>query len=95
MRVPKGTPKDDKAPKALNNAAAVLEKAKQDEAVAAYKQLADSYPQSDAPGAIHPQRASREHRLPTGRGPYEQPGRYPQNSHAATRPLLWACCARA
>ena len=42
------------APKALNNAGAVLEKAKkQDEAVAAYKELADKYPSaSEAPDAL-------------------------------------------
>src|SRR4029077_18866773 len=54
MRVPKEYPRDGQAPKALNNAAVVLEKAKkQDEAVAAYKELADKYPQTgEAPEAL-------------------------------------------
>ena len=54
LRVPREYPGDGLAPKALNNAGAVLEKAKkQDEAVAAYKELADKYPSaSEAPDAL-------------------------------------------
>ena len=43
--MPNEYPQNGNAPKALNNAAAVYEKEKkQDEAVAAYRQLADKYP---------------------------------------------------
>jgi TolA-binding protein len=88
MRVPKEYPKDDKAPKALNNAAAVLEKAKkQDEAVAAYKLLADSYPQSpDAPEALFTAARIEENIAYYDKAAalYEQlASRYPQNAHAA------------
>ena len=46
MRVPREYPSNGLAPKALNNAGAVLEKAKKpEEACAAYKELADKYPE--------------------------------------------------
>jgi TolA-binding protein len=88
MRVPKEYPKDEKAPKALNNAAAVLEKAKkQDEAVAAYKDLADKYPQSpDAPEALFTAARIEENIAYYDKAAalYEQlASRYPQNPHAA------------
>jgi TolA-binding protein len=88
MRVPKEYPKDDKAPKALNNAAVVLEKAKkQDEAVAAYKELADKYPQtSEAPEALFTAARIEENIAYYDKAAdlYEQlASKYPQNTHAA------------
>lgn len=48
MRVPKEYPKHDKAPMALSNAGAALERAGQSrDATAAYQQLIDDYPRSD------------------------------------------------
>ena len=87
-RVPKEYPKDEKAPKALNNAAVVLEKAKkQDEAVAAYKELADQYPQaSEAPEALFTAARIEENIAYYDKAAalYEQlASRYPQNTHAA------------
>ncbi len=87
-RVPKEYPKDEKAPKALNNAAAVLEKAKkQEDAVAAYKELADQYPQtSEAPEALFTAARIEENIAYYDKAAalYEQlASRYPQNPHAA------------
>ena len=89
LRVPHEYPGNGLAPKALNNAGAVLEKAKkQDEAVAAYKELADKYPvgQRGAGRRCSPRRASRR-TSPTTTRPrcfYEQLAqKYPQNPHAA------------
>ncbi len=87
-RVPKEYPKDDKAPKALNNAAVVLEKAKkQEDAVAAYKELADQYPQaSEAPEALFTAARIEENIAYYDKAAtlYEQlASRYPQNTHAA------------
>jgi cellulose synthase operon protein C len=54
LRVADEYPQSALAPKALNNAGAVLEKAKkQEDAVAAYRKLADKYPQaSESPEAL-------------------------------------------
>jgi len=87
-RVPKEYPKDEKAPKALNNAAAVLEKAKkQEDAVAAYKELADQYPQtSEAPEALFTAARIEENIAYYDKAAtlYEQlASRYPQSPHAA------------
>jgi len=53
-RVPRDFPKDARAPQALHNAAAMLERAKHPEdAVAAYTELADKYPQAaEAPESL-------------------------------------------
>ncbi len=88
MRVAQEYPQNGYAPKALNNAGAVLEKAKkQEEAVAAYKQLADKYPTaSEAPDALF-----TAARIEEGIAYYDKAAalyeqlaqRYPQNAHAA------------
>ena len=88
MRVPREYPNNGLAPKALNNAAAVLEKAKkQDEAVAAYKELADKYPSaSEAPDALFTAARIEENVAYYDKAAafYEQLAqRYPQNPHAA------------
>jgi TolA-binding protein len=88
MRVPKEYPKDGQAPRALNNAAVVLEKAKkQDEAVAAYQELADHYPQTgEAPEALFTAARIEENIAYYDRAAtlYEQlASKYPQNGHAA------------
>jgi TolA-binding protein len=88
LRVPQEYPQSKEAPKALNNAGAVLEKAKkQEEAVAAYKQLADKYPQSpDAPEALFTAARIEENIAYYDKAAvlYEQLAtRYPQNAHAA------------
>jgi TolA-binding protein len=88
MRVPKEYPTNNMAPKALNNAAVVLEKAKkQDEAVAAYKELAQRYPQaSEAPEALFTAARIQENiaYYDKAAGLYELlAAKYPQNSHAA------------
>ena len=88
LRVPKEYPSDGNAPKALNNAAVVYEKAKkQDEAVAAYKQLADKYPAaSEAPEALFTAARIEENiaYYDKAAGLYEQlAAKYPQNAHAA------------
>src|SRR6185369_15282950 len=88
MRVPKEYPKDGQAPKALNNAAVVLEKAKKtEEAVAAYKELADKYPQTgEAPEALFTAARIEENIAYYDKAAtlYEQlASRYPQNPHAA------------
>ena len=79
---------DGNAPKALNNAAVVYEKEKkQDEAVAAYKSLADKYPAaSEAPEALFTAARIEENiaYYDKAAGLYEQLAtKYPQNSHAA------------
>ena len=76
------------APKALNNAGAVLEKAKKpEEAVAAYKELADKYPSaSEAPDALFTAARIEESVAYYDKAAalYEQlASKYPQNPHAA------------
>jgi cellulose synthase operon protein C len=88
MRVSQEYPQNGYAPKALNNAGAVLEKAKKpDEAVAAYKQLADKYPTaSEAPDALFTAARIEEGIAYYDRAAalYEQLAqKYPQNPHAA------------
>jgi TolA-binding protein len=88
LRVPKEYPGNGYAPKALNNAGAVLEKAKKpEEAVAAYKELADKYPSaSEAPDALFTAARIEESVAYYDRAAvlYEQLAqRYPQNPHAA------------
>ncbi|HET6281741.1 MAG TPA: tetratricopeptide repeat protein, partial [Polyangia bacterium] len=88
LRVPNEYPRDSQAPKALNNAAAVLEKGKkQDAAVAAYKDLAQRYPQAaEAPEALFTAARIEENIAYYDRAAalYEQLAqRYPQNAHAA------------
>ena len=88
LRVPHEYPGNGLAPKALNNAGAVLEKAKkQDEAVAAYKELADKYPSaSEAPDALFTAARIEENVAYYDKAAafYEQLAqRYPQNAHAA------------
>jgi TolA-binding protein len=88
LRVPHEYPADGLAPKALNNAGAVLEKAKkQDEAVAAYKELADKYPSAtEAPDALFTAARIEENVAYYDKAAalYEQLAqRYPQNPHAA------------
>jgi len=88
MRVAHEYPQDGFAPKALNNAGAVLEKAKKpEEAVAAYKELADKYPNAgESPDALF-----TAARLEEGIAYYDKAAtlyeqlaqRYPQNAHAA------------
>src|SRR4029079_5185292 len=84
MRVSREYPSNGYAPKALNNAAAVLEKAKKpEEAVAAYKELADRYPSaSEAPDALFTAARIEENVAYYDRAAvlYEQLAqRYPQN----------------
>jgi TolA-binding protein len=86
--VPHEYPGNGLAPKALNNAGAVLEKAKkQDEAVAAYKELADKYPSaSEAPDALFTAARIEENVAYYDKAAvfYEQLAqKYPQNPHAA------------
>jgi cellulose synthase operon protein C len=88
LRVAREYPGDGLAPKALNNAGAVLEKAKkQDEAVAAYKELADKYPSaSEAPDALFTAARIEENVAYYDKAAvfYEQLAqKYPQNPHAA------------
>ncbi len=88
LRVPHEYPGNGLAPKALNNAGAVLEKAKkQDEAVAAYKELADKYPSaSEAPDALFTAARIEENVAYYDKAAvfYEQLAqKYPQNPHAA------------
>jgi tetratricopeptide (TPR) repeat protein len=88
LRVPHEYPGNGLAPKALNNAAAVLEKAKkQDEAVAAYKELADKYPSaSEAPDALFTAARIEENVAYYDKAAafYEQLAqKYPSNPHAA------------
>ena len=88
MRVPREYPTNGLAPKALNNAGAVLEKAKKpEEACAAYKELADKYPSaSEAPDALFTAARIEENVAYYDRAAvlYEQLAtKYPQNPHAA------------
>jgi tetratricopeptide (TPR) repeat protein len=87
-RVPDEFPQNGQAPRALNNAGAVLEKAKkQDEAVAAYKELAQKYPTaSEAPEALFTAARIEENIAYYDKAAalYEQLAqKYPQNTHAA------------
>ncbi len=88
LRVPREYPANGYAPKALNNAAAVFEKAKkEDQAVAAYKELADKYPSaSEAPEALFTAARIEENvaYYDKAAGLYEQLAqKYPQDPHAA------------
>src|SRR6185503_17059456 len=88
LRVPREYPGNGYAPKALNNAAVVFEKAKKDdEAVAAYKELADKYPSaSEAPEALFTAARIEENvaYYDKAAGLYEQLAqKYPQDPHAA------------
>jgi TolA-binding protein len=88
MRVPREYPGNGLAPKALNNAGAVLEKAKKpEEACAAYKELADKYPSaSEAPDALFTAARIQENVAYYDKAAvfYEQLAtKYPQNPHAA------------
>jgi TolA-binding protein len=88
QRVAQEYPQSPLAPKALNNAGAVFEKArKQDEAVGAYKTLADKYPTaSEAPEALFTAARIEENIAYYDKAAalYEQLAtRYPQNPHAA------------
>ena len=88
LRVSQEYPQSAQAPKALNNAGAVLEKAKkQEEAVAAYKELADKYPPaSEAPEALFTAARIEENIAYYDKAAalYEQLAqKYPQNTHAA------------
>jgi TolA-binding protein len=88
LRVPREYPADSFAPKALNNAAVVYEKEKkQNEAVAAYKELADKYPTAnEAPDALFTAARIEENIAYYDNAAllYEQLAqKYPQNIHAA------------
>ena len=88
LRVPREYPKDAQAAKALNNAAAVLEKAKKtDEAVAAYQELAQRFPQApEAPEGLFTAARIEENIAIYDKAAalYEALAqRYPQNPHAA------------
>ena len=88
LRVPREYPSNGYAPKALNNAAVVFEKAKkEDEAVAAYKELADKYPSaSEAPEALFTAARIEENVAYYDKAAslYEQLAqKYPQDTHAA------------
>ncbi len=88
LRVPREYPSNGYAPKALNNAAVVFEKAKkEDEAVAAYKELADKYPSaSEAPDALFTAARIEENVAFYDKAAslYEQLAqKYPQDGHAA------------
>ncbi len=88
LRVPREYPGNGYAPKALNNAAVVFEKAKkEDEAVAAYKELADKYPSAtEAPEALFTAARIEENVAFYDKAAtlYEQLAqKYPQDAHAA------------
>jgi TolA-binding protein len=88
LRVPQEYPQSPLAPKALNNAGAVLEKGKkQEEAVSAYKDLANKYPTaSEAPEALFTAARIEENIAYYDKAAalYEQLAqKYPQNAHAA------------
>jgi TolA-binding protein len=87
-RIPDEYPQNALAPKALNNAGAILEKAKkQEEAVAAYKELAQKYPSAtEAPEALFTAARIEENIAYYDKAAtlYEQLAqKYPQNQHAA------------
>src|SRR5215831_429957 len=87
-RVPEEYPQNPLAPKALNNAGAVLEKAKkQEEAVGAYKELAQKYPTApEAPEALFTAARIEENIAYYDKAAalYELLAQnYPQNQHAA------------
>ena len=88
LRVAQEYPQSPLAPKALNNAGVVLEKAKkQEDAVGAYKTLADKYPSaSEAPEALFTAARIEENIAYYDKAAtlYEQLAqRYPNNAHAA------------
>ena len=88
LRVPEESPQSPLAPKALNNAGAVLEKArKQEAAVDAYKDLARRYPSAaEAPEALFTAARIEENIAYYDKAAalYEQlTQRYPQSPHAA------------
>jgi cellulose synthase operon protein C len=88
LRVADEYPQSSLAPKALNNAAAVLEKAKkQEDAVSAYRKLADRYPSaSEAPEALFTAARIEENIAYYDKAAtlYEQLAqKYPNNAHAA------------
>jgi len=88
MRVAQEYPQSPLAPKALNNAGVVLEKArKQEDAVSAYKDLANKYPSaSEAPEALFTAARIEENIAYYDKAAalYEQLAqKYPQNTHAA------------
>jgi TolA-binding protein len=88
LRVPQEYPQSPLAPKALNNAGAVLEKSKkQEEAVSAYRTLADKYPSaSEAPEALFTAARIEENIAYYDKAAtlYEQLAqKYPNNAHAA------------
>jgi TolA-binding protein len=88
LRVPQEYPQNAQAPRALNNAGAVLEKAKkQQEAVAAYQDLAQKYPSaSEAPDALFTAARIEENIAYYDKAAvlYEQLAqKYPQDKHAA------------
>jgi len=88
LRVPREYPKDPKAPQALHNAAAIYERGKrQEQAVAAYRELADKFPQAaEAPDALFTAARLEESVASYDRAVvlYEQVyQRYPQSKHAA------------
>ena len=88
LRVPHEYAKDPKAPQALLNAATIFERGKrQEQAVAAYKELAEKYPQApEAPDALFTAARIEESVASYDRAAllYEQAyGRYPQAKHAA------------
>jgi len=88
LRVADEYPQSQLAPKALNNAAAVYEKAKkQEDAVAAYRKLADRYPSaSEAPEALFTAARIEENIAYYDKAAtlYEQLAqKYPNNAHAA------------
>jgi TolA-binding protein len=88
LRVPQEYPNDAQAPKALNNAGAVFEKAKkQEDAVSAYRDLAQKYPTaSEAPEALFTAARIEENIAYYDKAAtlYEQLAqKYPNNAHAA------------
>jgi TolA-binding protein len=88
LRVAQEYPQSAQAPKALNNAGAVFEKAKkQEDAVSAYKDLAQKYPAAgEAPEALFTAARIEENIAYYDKAAalYEQLAqRYPQNPHAA------------
>jgi TolA-binding protein len=88
LRVPHEYPRDPKAPQALHNAATIYERGKrQEQAVAAYRELADKFPQAaEAPDGLFTAARLEESVASYDRAVvlYEQVyTRYPQSKHAA------------
>ena len=98
---PRSTPRTARRPRRCNNAAVVLEKAKkQEEAVAAYKELAEQYPQaSEAPEALFTAARIEENIAYYDKAAalYEQLASRVSAEHPRRRraPQRRACCARA